>query len=98
MKLTDDETKSAIEKINSLALEQVKCPVCGQDKWHLNSYIFETREFLHGKISFTEGVLVPYVTMSCENCSNTLFFNAVQLGIIDPESMGQEKEGGNHGD
>lgn len=93
MKLTEKEKESAIEKIDMLALPDVKCPVCGEEEWYFNEYILETREFLFGDIALNKGVLVPYVTMSCKKCSNTFFFNAVQLGIVNPESVNKKKEG-----
>lgn len=96
MKLTEDELKSVIDKINSNALAHVKCPVCGEDQWHLNPYLLETREFLHGDIAIKDGiVLVPYVTMSCTKCSNTLFFNAMRLGIVNQKQDNEKKEGEN---
>ncbi len=93
MKLTEKEVESAIEKIDSLALPNVKCPVCGKEEWLFNEYILETREFLFGDMALKKGVLVPYVTMSCKNCSNTIFFNAVQLGIVSPPSDNEKKDG-----
>ena len=93
MKLTEEEIKSAIEKIDSLALPNVKCPVCGEEEWFFNEYILETREFLFGDMAIKKGVLVPYVTMSCKKCSHTIFFNAVQLGIVSPTSVNEKKDG-----
>lgn len=55
--------------------------------------IIEAREFQNGNIILGgESAIVPYVSITCNRCGNSLLFNAIQLGIVQPNN--NEENGG----
>lgn len=80
MKLTEEQKTQIKSKLQWLRL----CNCCGQLDWTISDTIFELREF-HGG-AFTQSTLsgrtFPVVPIVCSNCGNTLFLNAVSLGIL----------------
>ncbi|MBQ4483837.1 MAG: hypothetical protein II934_02385 [Prevotella sp.] len=89
MKLTDQQVNSIIAKLNEVSSGGIVCPICHNRQWAINDIVVESREFQHGNLILGgNSALVPYVTITCRNCANTLFLNAIQLGIVNPN---QEK-------
>lgn len=86
MKLTDEQINTIISKLNSASPQGIICPVCGNKRWTINNIVVESREFQHGDfILGGKSALVPFVNMTCEQCAHTLFFNAIQMGVINEE-------------
>lgn len=86
MHLTDDQIKNVIDQLNKVSSNGIICPVCGNRHWTINNIVTESREFQHGNLIIGgNSALVPYVTITCSQCAHTLFFNAIQIGIIDPK-------------
>lgn len=81
MKLTQDQKNKVIQTLSSVL--NSPCGVCHAQAWVLNDTIFELREFLTGGLTTGDrAVLFPVVAVLCRNCGNTLFFNAIQLGLV----------------
>ncbi len=60
------------------------CPMCQTGNWTISDTIFEIREFNQGSVVIGAGPLIPVIPVTCENCGNTLFINAIKAGIVDP--------------
>jgi len=88
MHLSQEQTNEFMDWLNSKWEGLKKCPVCGQNSWNVSDRVFEMREF-HGGSMVVGGILQPVIPVTCSNCGNTLYFNAMQAGIVKP----QEKEG-----
>lgn len=91
MKLTPEQTQRVIKYLTALSPQGIVCPVCGQRHWNILNTIIEAREFQNGNLIIGgESALVPYVSLSCERCGNTLLFNAIQLGIVQQSNSEED--------
>lgn len=94
--LTEKQKIQAKEWINKHSPDDLTCQVCKTTKWILGdmfvappSYIPQTQQGAGG-ISIG-GSLYPLVPIICDNCGNTLFINAVMMGLI--KGIEENKEG-----
>jgi hypothetical protein len=62
--------------------EPRQCSVCHQQNWGFADKIYEVREFSGTRFAAGDSA-VPVVVATCENCGNTLFLNAIHLGLLD---------------
>lgn len=86
MKLTEDKVKIVIDKLNQDSKGGITCSVCGNRQWVVNKEIMELRGFNNGDIVLGQGTpIMPMVTLSCAQCGHTLFFNALQLGVVEKD-------------
>jgi len=90
MKLTEGQKNKAIEVLSGFL--KSPCNVCQGKDWILNDTIFELREFQGGALVIGgKNSIFPVITVICKTCGNTLFFNAIQLGLIKKE--GEQPKG-----
>lgn len=84
MKLSSEQSQKLISLLNErISKGQLKCPLCGQNQWNLNDVIIESREFQQGNFVIGgQSSIMPFVTLTCRSCANTVFLNAIQLGIV----------------
>jgi hypothetical protein len=82
MQLSTDQAKVFMDWLNAKWKAPRTCPICGDNNWNASDRIFEMREFQGGAMVIG-GLLQPVVPVSCVNCSHTLYFNAIQIGIVD---------------
>lgn len=62
-----------------------ECPICiSYNCWNIEG-ITEVREFTEGN-QRPSAPITPLVQVMCKNCSYTIFFNAVALGVVDRET------------
>ena len=61
------------------------CPYCHGNNWDVPDKAFELREFNKGdlKIGGPEGAILPVVPITCTNCGNTVFINALLAGLVE---------------
>jgi len=59
------------------------CQMCGIGSWNVSDSIFELREFNAGNMVLGNGPLIPVVPITCDNCGNTVFINAIKAGLIE---------------
>lgn len=59
------------------------CQMCGTGDWTVSDSIFELREYNLGNLVIGGGPIVPVVPITCDNCGNTLFINAIKAELID---------------
>lgn len=55
------------------------CAICKHSDWTVGDVV-EARFFAGGGLNF--GDLYAYVPVTCTNCGNALFFNAIQMGLF----------------
>lgn len=84
MKLNDDQMNSVINHLTELNPKGFCCPICGGKEWNVGRVLVETREFSGG---YFGGTIAPYVPLTCSKCYNTMFLNAILLGIVDPDKQ-----------
>jgi len=86
MKLNEEKQKKLIEKLNEIWKQPKSCSVCGQNQWDVSDMIFEIREFNGGNLIIGgKSIISPVIQVTCKNCSNTLLFNALKLGLIETD-------------
>ena len=84
MTLSEEQLKSLLDKLNEHSNGGIKCPVCGKQLWVVNKTVMEMREFNNGDLVIGGNAsMMPLVTLTCSSCGNTLFFNALRLGLIE---------------
>jgi predicted nucleic-acid-binding Zn-ribbon protein len=67
------------------------CPLCKNTKWTLSDTIWEMREF-HKEGLIIGGPIYPVISITCVNCGNTHFVNAIVAGIMPPEQKEVKNE------
>lgn len=87
MKLTEEQAKIFISHIvKASGGKPIICPICGHNQWGVNNIVTEMREFQNGDFILGPGsAIMPFVSISCNNCAHTLFVNAIKAGIIHPQ-------------
>lgn len=60
------------------------CPMCGGREWNATDKIFELREFNEGNavIGGAKSAVFPIIPVTCKNCGNTVFINALTTGLL----------------
>ncbi len=83
--------KLDIDKLNEVMSGKIsRCPLCGaSSSFTAMPDIMELRQFCHGKTIFGGVSIVPLVVLTCSECGNTVFINALQTKTIKEESDSQ---------
>ncbi len=85
MKLNDEQKKILETRLRFL--NKASCPLCEGKKWVIHDTIFEIREFHGGNfVVGGKSAIIPVVSVSCATCGHTLFFNAIQIGLLEKEN------------
>ena len=58
------------------------CPICGGGPWNVSDDVFEIRDYNNGNLVIGGGPIVPVIAVTCMNCGNTIFVNAILAGAI----------------
>lgn len=58
------------------------CPMCGVDDWAIDNKTFYLSEF-HRHSVVIGGAQLVVTPITCANCGNTIFLNAVSTALID---------------
>lgn len=77
MKLTENHKNILHSKI-----KLTNCKSCGSLAISFSDTIYELREFHGGKLTLNSS-LYPVIVASCSNCGNTVFYNAIILGLVN---------------
>jgi hypothetical protein len=82
-KLTKDDEQKLLDWLKEKCGGIPACPVCRRKSWvvgeQLSIMMVSTGyDVLLGDANY------PCVVFACKNCSNTLLFNAVYIGLIPP--------------
>ena len=82
--LTAEEMQKAmawLEKKTKLPRRRhPKCEMCGSQSWEVVGYIVTPMSY--GKGLAAKDGAYPQIMVSCDNCGNTKYFRAVQIGIV----------------
>jgi hypothetical protein len=90
MNLNESQGKFIINKVSAVWKGKRDCPICvSQTSWGVGS-IVEVREFNEGN-DCPGAAITPLVQVQCNNCGYTILFNAIGLGVVDPDT-GKVKE------
>jgi len=79
------DAKQVIEML-SAKWKGKACPMCNSGPWNLGDGIYELREFHGGSLVIGPNKIIPVVAVTCANCGNTQFINAVSTGLIPKEA------------
>lgn len=79
MLLNEEHKTVVVNKINQLWKKSKECSVCGEQKWNLSDKIFAVSQF--GSESQEGKQMYPAIVLTCGQCGNSLFFNAMSLGF-----------------
>jgi hypothetical protein len=91
MRLTSEQKKLLTSKLNDIWKEPRKCSVCMEKQWNISDTIFELREFNSGSIVIGgDSRIYPVITLTCAHCGNTIFLNAISLGVVAATPASQE--------
>ena len=85
MKLNQEQQNLLIAKLNAIWKNKV-CEICGTNHWTIDDTIYQVNEYHGNNIIFGSGSVVPVMNMTCNNCGNTKFLNAIKLGLVNQES------------
>jgi hypothetical protein len=82
MILTDEERKKINDFLEKNWASPQNCSVCHKNSWNISPEVFELRSF-HGGSMVIGGKsgIVPFIFITCDNCGNTIFINALIAGL-----------------
>lgn len=75
-----NETK-ALECLNKKWTQPKECECCGMKSWQMSNNVVSPNTANNDSIAIG-GLVFPQITVTCVNCGNTKYFNAIVLGII----------------
>lgn len=86
VQLSADQRKQVIEWLNT-QVGSLRCPVCAtEDSW----VIGEVSARLQRGMNTPQGY--PVVVVVCSNCAYTLLFNALLIGLDQPDAKPESQE------
>ncbi len=71
-------------------IPQKPCQICGQTAWLVSDKIFYLGEYENGNVVIG-GPVLPVVTVTCGNCGNTVFINALVAGLLEQNKAEEQK-------
>jgi hypothetical protein len=88
--LNQSQVKLISNRVSTVWKGNRECPICiSRTTWSIGTPV-EVREFNEGN-HCPGAAIAPLILVECNNCSYTLFFNAIGLGVIDQDT-GKVKE------
>ena len=87
MALDEGQRAKLVESLSEKWPAPRRCAVCNQEAWGVSDKVFQLPEYSHPNI-VVGGPIMPVFAAVCANCGNTLFFNAIHLGLVAKESKG----------
>ena len=92
MKLSKEQRDKLIEFLNTKRITP-NCPLCNSITWGVSDTIFEMREFQGGNLNLGGNQnIFPVIPINCTECGNTIFLNAMQVGVLDPQNIGGQND------
>lgn len=87
MPLTPEQQQNLITRLNKVWVNPKNCLVCNHNEWQIADSVFELREFQGGNLVLGNSKITPIIPVICDNCGNTVFMNAIKLGVINNEDQ-----------
>jgi len=85
-KIDTDKLKEFIWK----KWKNFSCTCCKENNWNISNEAYELRAFRWDMIVW--GIpIVPIIPITCNNCWNTIFINAVISKILDNKSKDEKR-------
>jgi hypothetical protein len=85
MTLNQSQGKLISDRVNAIWKGKRECPICiSKTVWYIST-IVEVREFNEGN-HCPGAAITPLVQVECNNCSYTMLFNAIALGVVDRDT------------
>ena len=94
MRLTREQSDELIARLSRYG--DIVCPICKHNQWNVNNLIIENREFQGGDLIVGGSAIMPFVTLTCRECGNTMFLNALQLGFVRNNTNGNQSNSAEH--
>jgi len=91
MKLDDKQKENLLKHFNKNWPEPNICPICKNDDWALSDTIFGIQEYNKGKF-IIGGSTMPLIPLVCKICGHTILFNAISIGIVEPDKKEVKNE------
>ena len=85
-RLTDEEKKQVVRWLQSRAAGPRECAVCLQrNNWVIADDLVSPSPYHRGSEVDIGRTSYPQAMLVCENCGNTVYLNAVMMGIAEGE-------------
>lgn len=59
------------------------CPLCGGGQWNITTTIYQVPEYEEKGGLLSSKTTIPVVPLSCTNCGNTYFINAIVAKLVE---------------
>ena len=93
MNLDDNQKEILIQKLQAIWPEPRNCTICRENDWIIVDKIYEIREFYGGSFVIGgTGAILPIVAVICKICGHTIFFNAISLGLVEPQKQQEVRD------
>jgi len=86
MELNEDQKKK-IDVYFAEKLPVLACPLCHESDLRVNNRLLEIPEFTLGGSQGIAITWMPVLAVICANCSYTMFFSALGMGILETEEI-----------
>ena len=98
MKLTPEQQQKLLDRLTQIWQNPKICEICHNTDWNISDKLFEIREFHGGGMVLGgDSAIQPLISISCRTCGQTIFMNAIMLGVLEPspkQPIQEEKEEG----
>jgi hypothetical protein len=79
--LTQEQQAKAVKWLQDKWKDGMCCEVCGEKNWDIKDSLVTPILFRQDSLYF--GTVYPSLSVSCKNCANTKYFDAVKIGLIE---------------
>ncbi|MEM9299988.1 MAG: hypothetical protein AAGA64_16625 [Bacteroidota bacterium] len=79
--LNPEQLERAIQWLNQKTVSPLTCESCHHDKWMIGPDIVAPMPLIGNSYNLEEG-LIPQFTITCTNCGNTKYYNAIIAGVV----------------
>ena len=91
MSLSEENKNKMFKFLDEKIPDMGACPLCKKKQWSVSDTVWQLPEFLKEGL-MVGGTIFPVISITCNNCGNTYFLNAVVAGIVKSEKKGGKDE------
>lgn len=91
MLLSKEEKEKLLKFLHEKITDMEDCPLCKKNQWSVSDKIWEVREFFRGGLHVSDPK-IPVLSITCNNCGNTIFLNAIVAGFVEPRQEGRKND------
>ena len=92
MKIEQPEIDKLIAYLDHKWGHDRACPMCGTTQWNIADRLFELMDFVPNTLA-VGGPVLPVAAVTCMNCANTVFVNAIRAGLWEPQAATETPAG-----